>query len=623
MRRSPWARVSQVAAFVWSVAGAANAQLAEGCRALGEALVEHSCFHSTFGPFNSVQATPGETPTQTTPNVDPVHTEFRVGLPGAGTAHVVTYAPEREGAWIVFTNQDVEVTLLYHGVPVTSIMDQSGGTGCAALAFAQVYELERARYTVHIAPTEADSLVLVIEYGADFLVPSGVDADGDGYGSPDDTVLTNCTPAAGRAANASDCDDTDSSIHPGATELCDDVDQNCNGSPTDEGLQCRAGEGACNVIGSLTCADSMSASCSATPGTAGIEECNGIDDDCDGAIDDGTGLCPEPTAPTCVRVDFGAFCGCLLDQDCGGRDSGRVCDATERLCGDGCRADGSGNGCPNEQICEGEEPTGKCRRATQMDSDVEAPTRSGDDAGAAPDDTKPGRRPTTDEAADTAGCGCQLNHSSPTQWSAFAIVLASALLRRRRSSCAGSAVLAAAVLSGCGGRVTDNDPRQQAGDTREQAAATNLPGDCEAVLGEKLVSHSCVHATNGTFVDVLAATTREAAPHIDMIHHTYVVQPGAGVSYVAYSPTRDGEHAFFSNQFVALEVRNADSGEAPVSLFEGAIDGCDTLVYGVAVTLTRGADYVVSLDAVERPPLLMFVEHLGTFGASAWSKSCP
>lgn len=56
-----------------------------------------------------------------------------------------------------------------------------------------------------------------------------VDADLDGY-------------ASDRFSDGSDCDDEDPAIHPGAAELCNGVDDNCDGS-TDEspiGNQCRS-----------------------------------------------------------------------------------------------------------------------------------------------------------------------------------------------------------------------------------------------------------------------------------------------------------------------------------------------------------------------------------------------
>jgi hypothetical protein len=61
-------------------------------------------------------------------------------------------------------------------------------------------------------------------------LPFFVDSDGDGYGAEQTTA---CRFADGLAADGGDCDDTDSSIHPGAAELCDDIDQDCDGSADD------------------------------------------------------------------------------------------------------------------------------------------------------------------------------------------------------------------------------------------------------------------------------------------------------------------------------------------------------------------------------------------------------
>jgi hypothetical protein len=61
------------------------------------------------------------------------------------------------------------------------------------------------------------------------------DADGDGYGNPLITTTAKCAVPAGYVTNSGDCDDGDASIHPGATEICDGKDNNCNGS-VDEGV---------------------------------------------------------------------------------------------------------------------------------------------------------------------------------------------------------------------------------------------------------------------------------------------------------------------------------------------------------------------------------------------------
>jgi gliding motility-associated-like protein len=66
-----------------------------------------------------------------------------------------------------------------------------------------------------------------------------VDADADGYGDVNDTGVTSCTQPPGTVDNNGDCDDANSSVNPGAIEICDGIDNNCDGiieEPTIQGL---------------------------------------------------------------------------------------------------------------------------------------------------------------------------------------------------------------------------------------------------------------------------------------------------------------------------------------------------------------------------------------------------
>lgn len=62
-----------------------------------------------------------------------------------------------------------------------------------------------------------------------------VDADGDGFGDADATGVNSCTPIVGSVTNNDDCDDNDDEVNPDATEVCDGIDNNCDGD-IDEGL---------------------------------------------------------------------------------------------------------------------------------------------------------------------------------------------------------------------------------------------------------------------------------------------------------------------------------------------------------------------------------------------------
>jgi hypothetical protein len=55
------------------------------------------------------------------------------------------------------------------------------------------------------------------------------DGDGDGYGNPNFPIET-CEGADGYVADATDCNDGNANVHPGALEVCGDFDDDdCDG----------------------------------------------------------------------------------------------------------------------------------------------------------------------------------------------------------------------------------------------------------------------------------------------------------------------------------------------------------------------------------------------------------
>ena len=88
-----------------------------------------------------------------------------------------------------------------------------------------------------------------------------------------------------------DCDDTNPDIRPGAMETCDGLDNNCDGA-VDPGCNCQAGQtrmcgnsvGACTQ-GSQECSNGRWGPCSGGV-RPGAETCEGTDEDCDGNVDE-------------------------------------------------------------------------------------------------------------------------------------------------------------------------------------------------------------------------------------------------------------------------------------------------------------------------------------------------
>jgi len=211
------------------------------------------------------------------------------------------------------------------------------------------------------------------------------DGDGDGYGDAAAT-RTACVAPSGFGVDDSDCDDSDSSVNPGADEYCDSVDNDCDGT-TDEDDAVDAttwhldsdsdGYGG-TLYDVVACAqpsgfvadstDCLDSSASVYPGAS--ESCNGIDDDCDGTIDEDEAVDVRTWYVDGDGDGYGSTSG--QDFSCE-QPTGYVADATD--CDDASAVHNPGV----DEVCDGDD--NDCDGDVDEDSSVDASTWFADDDG--------------------------------------------------------------------------------------------------------------------------------------------------------------------------------------------------------------------------------------------------
>lgn len=136
-----------------------------------------------------------------------------------------------------------------------------------------------------------------IDENAVDMITFYADTDRDLFGDLGAPIRA-CTATVGLVANSQDCDDRNRSIFPGATEVCNGKDDDCDGS-TDEGATYtyykdadadtfggRDTVQACSAPSGYTANNDDCDDTKVAVNPNGVEACNGYDDDCDAQIDE-------------------------------------------------------------------------------------------------------------------------------------------------------------------------------------------------------------------------------------------------------------------------------------------------------------------------------------------------
>ncbi len=175
------------------------------------------------------------------------------------------------------------------------------------------------------------------------------DDDGDGYGDPDITTEA-CSAPTGYVSDDEDCDDDDEDINPGATEVCDDIDNDCDEDIDDDDS---------SISDQTTWYLDDDEDGFGDPSSTTVDSCDqpsgyvDNDDDCDdstntiedsitwyadddsdgyGDPDDSTDSCTEPSgyvdndedcddADGAINPDEDELCSTIYDDDCDGTEN--------------------------------------------------------------------------------------------------------------------------------------------------------------------------------------------------------------------------------------------------------------------------------------------------------------
>jgi subtilase family serine protease len=189
-----------------------------------------------------------------------INSNFSIGVPclSTGTHYLYLRAKNEFGKWSIIERDTLQVT---SGM-TAAVVTPAGPVGLClpnSVTFSALFipgvsyqwllegnAIPGATSNTYVA-TAAGHYSLKSTCGSSFVTSNVVtvsivseltyyaDTDNDGYGNAVVTTMA-CTPPAGFVANDDDCNDGNVNIHPGATEICNGFDDDCDGAIDEESV---------------------------------------------------------------------------------------------------------------------------------------------------------------------------------------------------------------------------------------------------------------------------------------------------------------------------------------------------------------------------------------------------
>jgi hypothetical protein len=151
--------------------------------------------------------------------------------------------------------------------------------GAGGTVRSETNALEDGEHTVTLVANDGFGRTGSASITVEVLPAAGYDGDGD-CSCPSQVACTGSSEPSCSSLVPGDCDDSDPTVHPGATELCDAVDHDCDGAPSN-GLDVDADMDGVNSMGS--CNDPLDCDDNDPLRSPNLSEapCDGLDNDCD------------------------------------------------------------------------------------------------------------------------------------------------------------------------------------------------------------------------------------------------------------------------------------------------------------------------------------------------------